>query len=442
MGGGPRNLPRAYWWIWTGLLINWLGAFTGPILVLSLTQARGYSVSSAGFVVSLLGAGAIAGSAVGGVLADRIGRRPTMFAGHCATALSMVVLGTGTAPAVVSAAAFGAGFGAAAVRPAASASIADVVAAADRPRAFAYNYWAVNTGTAVSAVLAGLLVEHGYTALFLADAATTLLCGALVLVKVPETRPARTAPASTASTASPAGEGHGADAHPSLPLRKDLRFLCFVLCTLIFAAVYEQRSAALPVVVTAHGHTPAVFALLMALNALLIAVFQLPVSSLAGKGPRALVLLAGAVLAGVGFGLTGLARGTLAYAATVVVWTAGEMLFAPMAGAVAAGLAPVHQRGRYQGVYAGAWSAAAFVGPAGGTWLLAHAGPGALWTGCVLAGGAVGAGCALLLRAADGTRPRPENFPARSAARGGTTEKGTSSTTESLTDNTVERNPT
>ncbi|MFC7264067.1 MFS transporter [Streptomyces lutosisoli] len=431
---GPLGLPRAYWWIWTSILVNWLGAFTGPILALSLTDARGYSVSYAGFVVSLLGAGAIAGSAAGGILADRIGRRLTMFAGHCLTAVSMVLLGLSTAQGAVSAAAFAAGLGAASVRPAAQASLADLVPSADRPRAFAYNYWAVNTGTAVSAVLAGLMVEHGYTQLFLADAATTLLCGAVVLAKVPETRPEHPAPADRA-------QRHTAEAHAHVPLRKDAPFLLFVLLTLVFAAVYEQKAAALPVVVTGRGHSAATFSLLMALNALLVVLLQLPVTRLVSGRSRAAVLLAGGVLVGVGFGLTGLATGTLPLVGTVVVWTAGEMLYAPLAGAVSAELAPVHRRGRYQGAYGTAWSAAAFIGPAGGTWVLAHAGPGALWSLCAAAGVAAGVGCALILRTARGGAPHPENFRTAPAVRRRRRDNGSRRPSPSLPgrDTTTER---
>lgn len=442
---GPLGLPAAYWWIWTSILVNWLGAFTGPILALSLTDARGYSVSYAGFVVSLLGAGAIAGSAAGGILADRIGRRLTMFAGHCLTAVSMVLLGLSTAQGAVSAAAFAAGLGAASVRPAAQASLADLVPSADRPRAFAYNYWAVNTGTAVSAVLAGLMVEHGYTLLFLADAATTLLCGAVVLAKVPETRPEQPAPASAPADRAQRDTAEAeAEAHAHVPLRKDAPFLLFVLLTLVFAAVYEQKAAALPVVVTGHGHSAATFSLLMALNALLVVLLQLPVTRLVSGRSRAAVLLAGGVLVGVGFGLTGLATGTLPLVGTVVVWTAGEMLYAPLAGAVSAELAPVHRRGRYQGAYGTAWSAAAFIGPVGGTWVLAHAGPGALWSLCAAAGVAAGVGCALILRTARGSAPHPENFRTASAVRRRRRDNGSRRPSPSLPgrDTTTERSST
>ncbi|MET9606728.1 MFS transporter [Streptomyces sp. NPDC006512] len=389
---GLRGLPPAFWWIWASILVNWLGAFAGPMLALSLTEGQGHSLSYAGFVVSLLGAGAVAGSAVGGVLADRLGRRATMFAGHCFTAVSMTALGLCEDRRALAVAALAAGLGAASVRPAAQAALADVVAAEDRQRAFGLNYWAVNTGTAVSAALAGLLVGYGYTPLFLADAATTLLCAVVILVKVPETRPERAA----TPPAGPLPQGSGPvapRADRSFPL-----FVLFVVLVLVFGAVYEQKAAALPVVMTQDGHAPAVFGLLMSLNALLIVILQIPLTRLLRSRSRALVLLVGGALAGGGFGLTAVADSAVAFAFTVVVWTFGEMLFAPTVGAVAVELAPVHRRGRYLGLYGAAWSGAAFVGPAGGGRLLDHWGPGALWPVCAVAGTAAGAGCALIVR--------------------------------------------
>ncbi|MGW7058936.1 MFS transporter [Streptomyces sp. NPDC054904] len=419
---GARGLPATFWWIWASILVNWLGAFAGPMLAISLTEGHGHSLSYAAFVVSLLGAGAVAGSAVGGVLADRIGRRATMFAGHCFTAAGMVALGLCQGRWALAVAALAAGFGAASVRPAAQAALADVVAARDRQRAFGLNYWAVNTGTAVSAALAGLLVGYGYTPLFLADAATTLVCAVVVLVKVPETRPEPARGAAGARHGEPGSAPPSAEpASPPFAL-----FVVFVLLVLVFGSVYEQKAAALPVVMVQDGHAPAVFGLLMSLNALLIVFLQLPLTRLVQGRSRTLVLLAGGVLAGGGFGLTAAADSTAAFAFTVVVWTFGEMLFAPTVGAVAVELAPVHRRGRYLGLYGAAWSGAAFVGPAGGGRLLDHWGPGALWPVCALAGAAAGAGCALIvrrhthLRAAaavregDGGSPPPTPAPAGS----------------------------
>ena len=71
-------------------------------------------------------------------------------------------------------------------RPASSAAVADIIDPADRPRAFAIIYWAVNLGVSVSGVLGGLLAVHGWWILFALDAATSVVFALLIARGVPE----------------------------------------------------------------------------------------------------------------------------------------------------------------------------------------------------------------------------------------------------------------
>lgn len=381
------GLPTAFWWIWVSTLVNWLGAFAAPMLALYLTGERERSATYAGFVVSVIGIGNVAGTVLGGFLADHVGRRRTMFGAHISTAVSMVLLGTAESSWALVTTAFAVGLGAATARPAMAASVTDLLPPADRSRAFALHYWAINAGLAFSAVLAGVMVQGGYLLLFLADAGATLLCAVVVLVKVKETRPVATAKAPPRRTAR-----GGAPSTVS----RDRPFLLFVVLTLLFASVYEQCASTLPVVMSQDGHSAATYSLMNALNGVLIMVLQIPLTKLARKGSPRMVLLAGALLVGWGFGLAAFVDSALAYACTVVVWTLGEMLQAPTAIAVAAERAPEEQRGRYQGIYTSAWSAAAFVAPAGGGWVLDAWGATTLWTVCGVTGTVAGVGWVLL----------------------------------------------
>ncbi|MDG4800208.1 MFS transporter [Micromonospora sp. WMMD980] len=383
--GAVAGLPAAFWWIWCSILVNWMGAFAGPLLILSLTLGRGYSAASAGLVAALLGLGGIVGITTGGVLADQIGRRRTMVAGHLWTAISMALLGLFEGHLAVSLAAFAVGLGSASVRPAAQASLVDLVPAADRQRAFALNYWALNAGISVSAVLAGLLVGRGYTLLFLADAAATLLCALVVLAKVPETHPARGPAAAVPGRRAPG-------------IVRDRSFLVFVLMTLVFAAVFEQHAVGLPIVMTRDGHSAAAYSMLNVVNGVLVVALQIPLSTLAARRSRPAVLIVAGVLVGWGLGFTAFADGFAAYAAATVVWTVGEILQAPIGSAVTADRAPLPQRGRYQATYGLSWSVAAFIGPAAGGLVLDRWGSGALWSGCAVLGTAAGLGAALVVR--------------------------------------------
>jgi MFS family permease len=93
------------------------------------------------------------------------------------------------------------------------------------------------------------------------------------------------------------------------------------------------------------------------------------------------VIAVGYLLGGLGFALTGFAHTLPALAATVVVWTLGEMIASPVSGAYAAQLAPEKYRGRYMGLMVTMWSLGMVIGPSAGTFLFAR-NPAAVWAAC------------------------------------------------------------
>ena len=85
-----------------------------------------------------------------------------------------------------------------------------------------------------------------------------------------------------------------------------------------------------------------------------------------------------------------------ALAATVVVWTLGEMISSPVATAHAAQLAPERYRGRYLGLFMMMWSLGMVIGPPAGTFVFERS-PAAVWAAC----GALGViSAALMMREA------------------------------------------
>ena len=174
------GFPLGFWWLWTSTLVNRLGTFVYPFLTLYLTIDRGYFAATAGLVLSVYGCGGVVGALVGGTLTDRAGRRTTMAGAQLVTALATGAMGFTTQPATITAMAFAVGAAASASRPAVAAMMADLVAPEDRTRAFSVNYWAINIGFGLSAAVAGFIAREGYVWLFVGDAVTTLLCGAVM----------------------------------------------------------------------------------------------------------------------------------------------------------------------------------------------------------------------------------------------------------------------
>src|SRR5437764_9738176 len=140
------GLPSLFWWLWSGALLSALATFVFPFLALFLT-ARGMSPSTTGFVASLFAGGMIFAGPVGGALADRIGRRPTLLLGLFTAAACAAVLALLTSPVAIAAVVFAFGVSSQGTNPPIVAMLADVVPEASRARAFGLVYWDNNVGT-------------------------------------------------------------------------------------------------------------------------------------------------------------------------------------------------------------------------------------------------------------------------------------------------------
>nr|MDT0660325.1 MFS transporter [Micromonospora sp. DSM 115978] len=377
------GLPATFWYLWTGTLINRLGSFVLIFLAIYLTTVRGFSELDAGFVLGLWGAGGAVGTLLGGVSADRWGRRPTLLTAHLGAAAAMLGLGFAEPFWAVAAGALLLGIFAEGARPAFAAMMVDVVPATDRLRAFTLNYWAINLGFACSAVLAGFAAQAHYLLLFLINAGATLVTAGIVFGKVRETRWVRTPNPSGTRTAAPGGPTTRRRAGPGLhTVLTDRVFLGFVVLNILLAVVFMQHLSMLPIAMAQDGLSPATYGSVIALNGVLIVAGQLFVPRLIRHRSRTHVLALAAVITGAGFGLTAFADVAWFYAATVLVWTLGEMLNSPSNSTLIAELSPETLRGRYQGVFSLSWSVAAFLAPIAGGFVRQQFGDPVLWLGC------------------------------------------------------------
>src|SRR5580700_2594436 len=183
------DLPRAFWVIWIGTVINRLGYVVEPFLALYLVRGRGLSVGLAGVLIACFGAGAFVSQPIGGLLADRVGRRTTIIVGMTGSAVGFIALGLAPTLVAIGIAAAVCGLAIDLYRPAVAAIVADVVPSEHRARAYGLLYWGLNIGVGVAAVVGGFLAQHSYWYLFALDAATCLGFAVVVAVGLPETRP-------------------------------------------------------------------------------------------------------------------------------------------------------------------------------------------------------------------------------------------------------------
>ncbi|MEV5506259.1 MDR family MFS transporter [Streptomyces orinoci] len=398
------GLPREFWWLWTSTLVNRLGSFVSVFLALYLTHERGFSASYAGLVAALQGLGGVVASIVGGVLTDRLGRRPTLLTAQLSFAASVAVLGFVHHPAAIAATGFLVGLTGNAGRPAVQAIMADIVPPKDRIRAFALNYWALNLGFALAATAAGFVAEYSYRAGFLGESTMVLACAALCFFKIRESRPER-----------PAGDGADEPRVSLGTVLRDRRFMGVTALAFLIALILTQANVALPVTMGLQGYSSSDYGTVAAVNGFLIVAVQIPVTRLIEHRDPQRLLVVSALLAGYGFGLTALAGSLPAYALTVCVWTLGEIINSPTQMGLVARLSPTHGRGRYQGVFSLSWTLATLISPLAAGTVIDRFGPDTLWAGCAVLGTVAAAGYRLLMR---GLPPVPAVTTAGSPASG------------------------
>ncbi|HUN81725.1 MAG TPA: MFS transporter [Phycisphaerae bacterium] len=376
------NLPRPVHILCLGTFVNRAGTFLIPFLTLYLTSRLGLSERFATRTMGLYGAGAIVAGLIGGHLADWIGRRTVMLISLFGGACLMLVFSTVHQTPIIIANIACLGIIGELYRPGASAMIGDLTPPATRPHAFGLMYVSINLGFAIGPAVGGALAgRFGFPWLFRADAFTSAAYGLIVLLALRETlhlahRQSQAAGETTRVSL------RDAAAH----IVRDRPFLTLCAGNILFAICFMQSMSTFPLYLAERGISTETYGRLIALNGVIIVALQLPVTHWMARYQRGSVIVAAALVTAVGIGLTGFASSVWQYAATVLIWTFGEIMQASCLFAIAADLAPPAMRGRYMGVFGMSYSLAmSLSAPIGGE-ILARFGGGYVWLGAFLSG--------------------------------------------------------
>jgi MFS family permease len=359
-----KALPGQYWILFNGTLVNRFGHFVIPFLAIYLRQ-QGFDAKVTSLTMGAYGAGALLAGVIGGYMADRLGRKNTMLISCGGAAAFMMLLSQAhTVPSLVITT-FMTGLLTAMYGPAAGALIADLIPPALRVRAFSCQRLAINFGFAAGMATAGFMATRSFFALFVADAATTLILGLTVLFGLkPRAMVARE------------NSGWG---HALRHMRGNVPFQLAVVASLLIGIVFWQMSSSYGLQATeGAGLDERAYGLLMALNGILIVFLELPLTSYTKRLSPVLMMAVGYAIIGLGMGMNALGATLPVLMASMIVLTAGEMIAFPVNNGYMAALAPDEMRGRYQGVISISWSMATMVGPSAGISLY-QSNPTLLW---------------------------------------------------------------
>lgn len=365
-----RALPRGAWILFFGTFLNKFGTFVVPFLAIYMTRL-GYSIAQAGLPIAAYGIGTLGACLLGGALADGIGRRKTIVWSMFSAAAAMLCLSQARGLPWIILCSGVAGLTGELYRPASSALLADLVPAGRRVTAYAAYRMSFNAGWAFGPATAGLLAKKSFNLLFLGDAATSVLYGLVAWFALPAgLRGARSA---------------GTLVETFRVLRDDQRLRQVVLSCLAIGMVFVQAFSTMSLEITRNGFSSAVYGLVISLNGVLVVLCELPLTTITKHRPSRRMMALGYLLIGLGFSSNLLSRTPVLLVLTTTLFTFGEMISMPVAGAYVADLAPEDRRGLYMGIYGMVWAAAFVFGPAVGMFLFSISRV-ALWVSCGLLG--------------------------------------------------------
>ncbi len=382
------GLGRPVWLLSIASLINRAGTMVMPFLLLFLVEKRGFTTTEAGRTLALYGLAAMVASYAGGKLCDRFGavrilKGSLLLTGFAFLALGRVEGRLAIAGMVILLALVGEVFRAANLTALTAAS-----APGERSRSIALLRLAINAGMAVGPSVGGLLAAYGYDWLFVVDGATSILAAGLLQIAFP----------GGSVVAAPALEA--SNPPPRRSAFRDRPLLAILGLVFLLNTVTFQIASTFPLSLRdLYGFSKAWIGLTLAVNTLIIILFEMVlVHSLARRDPLK-VAAAGAVLFCGGLALLPFGRGFGYLACTVVIWTLGEMLVFPLVTSAVAARAPEESGGTYMGLLSLSFAAAFVVAPLAGTWVYEQLGPRVLWLGCGAVGLLVGAGFQAVARA-------------------------------------------
>jgi len=356
-----------------------------PFLTLYLTVDRRFSASTAGLALTIYGIAAIIIAPLSGRLSDRFGGLRIIKLSLFLSGLILLVFPLASSLISIFAMTGLWALVNEAFRPPSMSIIGDLAGPAQRKAAFALSRLAINLGMSIGPVIGGFLAMRSFKLLFYADATTALLAG-LLLVLVPWRSGEPQSPGVDRSqVGSPANAS--AAAVPYSSVLKDRRFLYFLAAMIPVELVFFQSLAAMPLFLVRDLHlTEAGFGMLLAINTVLIILVEVPLNAAMGDWSHRHALALGALLVGMGFGGLVFGGGVFWVAATVVVWTFGEMILLPASAAYVSDVAPPAQSGAYMGLYTMGFSVAFAIGPLLGVQAMERLGPGSVWIGAFICG--------------------------------------------------------
>ena len=387
---GPiEAFPRQFWLIAGGVLVSSCGSsLVWPFQFIYISRTLGLHLSTVATLITLSSIAGLLVSVAGGSIADRLGRKPVMFAAQLGHGLAWILMSrAGTylgflLPMSIMAAAqtvYAVG---------SDAMMADMLAPARRSSGYSTLRVFNNAGIALGPAIGGFIVSRSYITAFRCAAVAMIAYSLFLLVFVRETRPG------TADA-----PGQAAPAASYRQVFRDRGFMAFAVITTLGLIPPLMMWTLLAVYTKSNFQFPEhLYSWLPITNALMCVFVQYFVTRFTRRRPQLPMLTLGILVYAFGVGSVALMSSFWGFWLSMVIFSFGELIVVPTGTAYVANRAPVDARGRYMGIYWMTWGLARAVAPVAGGLLNDRISPHSVWYGGLMIGVASTLGLVLLGR--------------------------------------------
>jgi MFS family permease len=344
-----NEYPRPFWTLVIATFIDRLGgSILFPFFTLYITRKFGVGMTTVGIIFGIFSITGIVGSTIGGALSDRFGRKWMLILGLVMSALSSIWLGLVNDIQMFVIGAVVVGLLSNIGGPAQQAMVADLLPEEQRSEGYGIIRVTFNLAVVIGPILGGFLATRSYLSLFIADAFASLVVATIVYLLLPETRVSLKEREKESIAVTFMGYGK---------VFRDRIFMVFWVASALMTAVYIQMNSTLAVYLRdSHGITVSQFGVILSMNALMVVLFQFPITRRITKYPALSIMAWGALLYTIGFAMYGVFADYGMFLFAMVVITIGEMFIAPVSQSLVANFSPEDMRGRYMAFFGFSWA--------------------------------------------------------------------------------------
>jgi len=260
------GLRKEVWWLALVTLVNRAGTMVVPFLSLYLTESLKYTLEDVGWVLTAFGLGSVIGSWLGGKLTDKLGYYPVMFWSLMSSGLLFVLIQFIESFWGFCVGIFSVMLVADSFRPALFVAINSYCKPENRTRSVSLIRLAINLGFSFGPAIGGLIIANiSYAGLFWIDGITCVLAALLFISVLDKT------------DRKEEKELSKAEERRVSPYR-DRTYMLFIFIVVLTGFAFLQYFSTVPLYYRDRHHLSEEYVgWLMALNGLLIFVFEMPI---------------------------------------------------------------------------------------------------------------------------------------------------------------------